>query len=411
MLRTPVPLAPCEHLYTITTPVPSLAGETREVVHPMLRDQDRAMYYRQQGDRYGVGTYQHTPLLVDPSEIRRHGTATPAGSTDRNPHGETVDMPSNRPFQEEHFAWAWKEALRLMPELASTRVDYRLQGMFSFTPDGFPLMGESTTVRGAWFAEAIWLTHGVGAGRLIADWVTDGDPGMDAHELDLHRFEPVQTTRAYVRARGARNYDEVYDLVHPLQPLGVARPLRRPPFHDRLDELGAEWFEGKGWERAQWFGTNTPDPSAARTGWASRFWATQVATEHRATRERVGMFDLTSLTRIMVQGPDAESFLQRIATNDLAVPVGSVVYSAVCTAHGGVKSDITFTRLAGDRYQLGCNGPQDLAYLRRVRHPDERVEITEVTAGPARWASGARAPASSSSRSRPTTSRTPPSRT
>ena len=82
-----------------------------------------------------------------------------------------------------------------------------------------------------------------------------------------------------------------------------------------------------------------------------------------------------------MQGPDAESFLQRIATNDLAVPVGSVVYSAVCNPSGGVRSDITFTRLADDRYQLGCNGPQDVAYLRRARRSDERVEVTEVTSG------------------------------
>src|SRR2546427_799671 len=66
LLRTPIPLVPCEHLYAMTTPLEALAGETREVVHPMLRDQDRAMYYRQQQDRYGLGTYEHTPLLVDP---------------------------------------------------------------------------------------------------------------------------------------------------------------------------------------------------------------------------------------------------------------------------------------------------------------------------------------------------------
>src|SRR5206468_6898275 len=72
---------------------------------------------------------------------------------------------------------------------------------------------------------------------------------------------------------------------------------------------------------------------------------------------------------------------QRIATNDLAVPVGTVVYSAVCDESGGVRSDVTFTRLAEDRYQLGCNGPQDVAYLRRARRPDERVDVTEDTAG------------------------------
>jgi glycine cleavage system aminomethyltransferase T len=204
---------------------------------------------------------------------------------------------------------------------------------------------------------------------------------MDIHEMDIDRFEPVQTTRSYVRARAARNYDEVYDLVHPLQPLGVARPLRVAPFHERLSSLGAEFFEGKGWERAQWFASNPPDPSAIRSGWAGQFWATQAATEHRAARERVGLFDLTSLTKAVVEGPDAEAFLQWIATNDLAVPVGMVVYSAVCDPSGGVRSDITFTRLAGERYQLGCNGPQDIAYLRRARRPGERVEVTEITAG------------------------------
>ncbi|MEO5884126.1 MAG: FAD-dependent oxidoreductase [Candidatus Limnocylindrales bacterium] len=381
LLRTPVPLTPCQHLYAITTPVPELAGATHEAVHPMLRDQDRAMYYRQHGDRYGIGSYQHAPLLVDPRDIRRHGTPPPASVPGVNPHGETQDMPSLTPWTPEHFDAAWSEARRLLPPLATTTLDYTLNGMFSFTPDGFPVMGPSPAVRGAWLAEAVWITHGGGVGRVMADWITDGDPGFDVHEMDIDRFEPVQQSRAYVRARGARNYDEVYDLIHPLQPLGVARPLRTAPFHEQLAELGAEFFEGKGWERAQWFNTNPVDPAAARTGWAARFWSASAATEHRATRERVALFDLTSLTKATVIGPDAEAFLQRIATNDLSGPVGSVVYSAVCNAAGGVKSDITFTRLAEDRYQLGCNGPQDIAYLRRARSPDEHVAITEITAG------------------------------
>ena len=381
LLGTAIPLIPCEHLYTITTPLPSLAGETREVVHPMVRDQDRAMYYRQHADRYAVGSYQHDPLLVEASEIRPHGSPPTPGTPATNMHGEAHDMPSLRPWRPDHFEPAWRDALRLMPELARTSIDFRLDGMFSFTPDGFPVMGPSSVVRGAWIAEAVWLTHGGGVGRVMADWITDGDPGFDIHEMDIERFEPVQRTRAYVRARGARNYDEVYDLVHPVQPLGVARPLRTPPFYEQLQELGAHLFEGKGWERAQWFDTNRPDPSARREGWAGMFWSASAATEHRATRERTGLFDLTSLTRAVVRGPDAEAFLQRVATNDLSKPVGSVVYSAVCNERGGIRSDITSTRLGDDHYQLGCNGPQDIAYLRRAAHPDERVWIEEVTAG------------------------------
>ncbi len=205
MLRTPIPLTPCEHLYTVTTPLATLAGETREVVHPMVRDQDRAMDYRQHADRYAVGSYQHEPLLVDPRDLRAHGTPVAAGTPDRNMHGEAHDMPSLRPWVPERFEPAWADARRLMPELASTRIDYALDGMFSFTPDGFPVLGESSAVRGAWIAEAVWLTHGGGVGRVMADWITDGEPGLDVHEMDLDRFESVQTTRTYVRTRGARN--------------------------------------------------------------------------------------------------------------------------------------------------------------------------------------------------------------
>jgi glycine cleavage system aminomethyltransferase T len=290
-------------------------------------------------------------------------------------------MPSLTPWTPEHFAAAWDDARRLLPPLSATTLDYTLNGMFSFTPDGFPVMGPSPRVRGAWVAEAVWVTHAGGVGRVMADWITDGEPGFDVHEMDIDRFEAVQHTRSYVRARGARNYDEVYDLVHPLQPLGVARPLRTAPFHEQLEELGAEFFEGKGFERAQWFNVNRPDVTAARQGWAGQFWSASAATEHRVARERTAIFDLTSLTKAWVRGPDAEAFLGRIATNDLSGPVGSVVYSAVCNAVGGVKSDITFTRLADDRYQLGCNGPQDVAYLRRARRPEERVEVEEITAG------------------------------
>ena len=383
LLHTPIPLTPCEHLYTITSPVADLdgVGPDVEATHPMMRDQDRAMYYRQHGDRYGVGSYQHDPLLVAPEAIRPYGSAAPDGVPGRNPHGEAGDMPSLTPWHEEEFEAAWRDARRLLPGLARTSVDYKLSGMFSFTPDGFPVMGPSPSVRGAWVAEAVWVTHAGGVGRVMADWITHGEPGFDVHEMDIDRFEPVQRTRSYVRTRGARNYDEVYDLIHPLQPLGVARPLRTPPFYEQLQELGAHFFEGKGYERAQWFDTNRPDPTAARSGWAAMFWSASAATEHRATRERTGLFDLTSLTKATVVGPDAEAFLQRVATNDLSGPVGSVVYSAVCDTRGGVRSDITFTRLAEDRYQLGCNGPQDIAYLRRIQRPDERVWVEETTAG------------------------------
>ncbi|OGO59553.1 MAG: hypothetical protein A2V85_06410 [Chloroflexi bacterium RBG_16_72_14] len=379
LLGVPVPLTPCEHQYAISGRLPSLVGETVDVRHPMMRDQDRAMYYRQHGDRYGVGSYQHAPMLVPPDQIRRHGT--PGSRLELNPHGEAADMPANTRWLPELFVAAWRDAGDLMPEIREAGAQYTLQGMFSFTPDGFPLVGESSRVRGAWIAEAVWVTHAGGVGRLVADWMTHGDPGIDVHELDLERFEPVQQTRAFVRARGARNYDEVYDIVHPLQPAGSARSLRTSPFQARLEDLGAVFFEGKGWERAQWFETNEPATDVARDGWAGQFWSPRIATEHRATRQRVGLFDLTSLTRAVVRGPDAETFLQWLVTGDVAVEPGTVVYTAMCTPAGGLLADATVTRLEVDRYQLGLNGAADIAHVRRSVTPGRRVVVDEVTTG------------------------------
>src|SRR5215218_8921032 len=197
-----IPLMPVEHQMTWTSPLPELAGETREIVHPILRHQDRDMYFRQWFDGYGVGSYQHEPRLVETDEIRAHG--------------EPDDEPASNPFVVADFAPAWEDACKLIPALRGTKVVRAYNGMFSFTPDAFPILGESANVQGCWVAEAIWITHGAGAGRAIAELMVDGKAWIDLREADINRFEPHQTTRSYVQARGAQQYREVYDVVHPL---------------------------------------------------------------------------------------------------------------------------------------------------------------------------------------------------
>ena len=193
----------------------------------------------------------------------------------------------------------------------------------------------------------------------------------------------------------------------------MARPLRTAPFHERLEELGAEFFEGKGFERAQWFNVNRPDPAARRDGWAGHVLVGQRRDRAPGDARADGAVrpDLADQGRRSAARTPSRS-CSGIATNDLSGPVGSVVYSAVCNAAGGIKSDITFTRLAEDRYQLGCNGPQDIAYLRRARRPDERVEVEEIDRRlDGRPGHRAGRPGAPRSRSRPTTCPARPSRT
>jgi glycine cleavage system T protein len=368
----PIPLTPVEHQYARTAPLAELAGETREVVHPVLRHQDRSMYFRQHGDCYGIGSYQHEPLLVDPESIRKHEDGPP--------------MPSLRTFTPEHFVKAHECALELFPCMRGVELPYRINGMFSFTPDGFPLVGESPDVRGFWVAEAVWVTHGGGVGRVTAELLSDELPAVDLHELDLNRCAGHASSRAYVRLRGAQQYREVYDIIHPLQQLEQPRPLRVSPFHQRQVELGAVFFESAGWERPQWFAASAELPAdpawPRRSGWAAQGWSPIIGREHKATREQVALFDLTPFTKIEVAGPGALAYLQRLAANQLDQPVGRVTYTSLLNEAGGIVCDLTVTRLGPQCFLMitgGATGPHDLAWLRRHLPDDGSVHLSDLT--------------------------------
>ena len=184
-----------------------------------------------------------------------------------------------------------------------------INGMFSFTPDAGSIVGESANVRGLWLCEAVWVTHGGGMGQQVAEWMVNGEPGYDLAEADANRFYPFQTTPPYVRARGAQQYREVYDILHPLQQMTAPRKLRLTPFYERHAALGAECFTGAGWERPQWFEANRALLTGAdwerRDAWAAMNWSPAVGAEHLATRERVALFDITPFAKFDVTGPDA----------------------------------------------------------------------------------------------------------
>lgn len=148
--------------------------------------------------------------------------------------------------------------MRLLPALRGTEIEEGFNGVFSFTPDGMPVLGESRALRGFWLAEAVWVTHSAGVAKAVAEWMVDGRASLDLHECDLTRFEDAQRSPSYVRERGARQFVEVYDVLHPLQPMEDPRPLRVSPFHARQRELGAYFLEGGGWERPHWYETNAP---------------------------------------------------------------------------------------------------------------------------------------------------------
>jgi glycine cleavage system aminomethyltransferase T/glycine/D-amino acid oxidase-like deaminating enzyme len=371
MVGMRIPLLPLQHQFVWTTPIPELGGESGEVVHPILRHQDRSMYFRHRGDRYGVGSYQHRPMPVSPDEILRVE--------------EAEVFPSIMEFTPEDFEPAWRDARELLPALRDAEIREAMNGLFSFTPDGMPLIGESREARGFWVAEAVWITHAMGVSRAVAEWMTSGVPSVDLRECDVHRFEPYALSPSYVMTRGCQSFREVYDIIHPQQPMEEPRPLRASPFYVRQKGLGAYFLEASGWERPHWYAANEPLAAGREIpepgDWAGRYWSPVVGTEHLLTRERVALYDMTSLKKAEVTGPGALELLQRLNTNQLDKPVGGVTYTLMLDEAGGIKSDITVARLGEEHFQVGLNGPRDIEWIERHLPGDGSVRVRDITSG------------------------------
>ncbi|HEY5905757.1 MAG TPA: FAD-dependent oxidoreductase [Actinomycetota bacterium] len=375
----PIPLVAVQHQLVWTDPIPELVGVDgdRWARQPVVRHQDVSLYFRQREDHFGVGNYRHEPIVTPQGGIR-----APGGSM----------QPSLMPFTPEDFDLCETEAARMFPALAGhmrpSDPARTLNGMFSFTPDAGSIVGESASVRGFWVCEAVWVTHAGGMARQAVEWMVEGSPGYDLAEADANRFYPFQTTAPYVIERGKQQYREVYDIIHPLQQPSKPRGLKLTPFYERHRELGAEFFQGAGWERPQWFAANRElvggvrHEWARRSGWAARGWSPEVGAEHLATREAVALFDITPFAKFDVTGPDALAYLERVFANRIDRPVGSVVYTAALTRRGGIRLDLTVTRKDQNRFRVvtgGGSGHHDEAFLRSQIRDEERVHITVRT--------------------------------
>jgi glycine cleavage system aminomethyltransferase T len=315
----------------------------------------------------------------------------PVRLDDLEKSGEVSDsaMPSMLPFTEDDFAGPWEQCRELLPALDGTKVEEGFNGIFSFTPDGGPLIGESPDVAGFWIAEAVWVTHSAGVAKAVAQLLVDGRTEYDLHGCDVHRFEEFQRSADYVEETSAQNFVEIYDVVHPLQPKESPRNLRVSPFHRRQEELGAVFLEGGGWERPHWYEANaalladlpaqwTPPE---RDGWSGRFHSPIAAVEAWRTREGVALYDMTPLKRLEVSGPGALALLDRLTTGKMDKSVGAVTYTLALDEAGGIRSDWTVARLGPDRFQVGANGPLDLDHLNRQLPADGSVQVRDITGG------------------------------
>ncbi|HWL68392.1 MAG TPA: FAD-dependent oxidoreductase [Geminicoccus sp.] len=273
-------------------------------------------------------------------------------------------------------------AAERLPVLNAVGIQTLINGPIPVSADGEPVMGLAPELDN--FFVACGFTAGIaasgGAGLAMANWITQGDPGMDLWPFDIRRFARQQANRRYLAERSSEAYGNYYSIHWPVEELASARGARRSPLYDTLKARGAVYGSKAGWERPNWF--RLPGSLAEeRPSFLERpGWFEAVAAEHRAVRERVALIDLTSFSKFELAGSGAFAALQRIVANDLDRPVGSCVYTQCCNERGGIEADLTVMRLAEDRFYIVTGsqfGIRDAGWLRR--HLPDGLELREVT--------------------------------
>ncbi|MGH2621428.1 MAG: GcvT family protein, partial [Anaerolineales bacterium] len=363
MVGVQLPVIPMAHLYLITRPIDGVRQD-----FPTLRDPDNLVYFREEVGGLVAGGYERTPA--------------PWGLDGIPPDFNNKLLPPDW----ERFSPLMENAIRRVPALERAEVITLINGPEGFTPDAEYLLGP-TGVKGFWVAAA-FCAHGLagagGLGKAMAEWIIEGHPEWDIWRLDVRRFGSNYTGQQYVVARTVETYSKYYDIHYPNEERESARGLRLSPAYQRLRELGASFGEKTGWERPNWFVPYEPraDHGHEPRGWARHHWSPAIGVEHLTTRERAGLFDETSFSKLDVRGQGAVDLLQRLCANDIDRPVGTVVYTSMLNPRGGIECDFTVTRLAPDHFRIITGtafGQHDHSWIRMNQEANGSVAIEDVT--------------------------------
>jgi glycine cleavage system T protein len=356
-----VPLHACEHFYIVTDNIPGLSQL------PVLRVPDECAYYKEDAGKILLGAFE--PV------------SKPWGMKGIPKDFEFDQLPEDF----DHFEPILEAAVNRMPMLANAGIHTFFNGPESFTPDDAYHLGIAPEMDNVWVAagfNSIGIQSAGGAGMALAQWMDTGEKPFDLGDVDISRMQPFQGNKTYLFERSKETLGLLYADHFPFRQKATARGVRRTPFHAHLKSNGAVFGELAGWERANWF-ANEGQTRDYSYSWKRQNWFDNRAAEHEAVRNNVGMYDMSSFGKILVEGPEAEAFLNRICGANVAVSVGKIVYTQFLNKAGGIEADVTVTRLSETSFIVVTPAATRLAdqtWLRR-HVGDARVAIVDVTSG------------------------------
>lgn len=366
-----IPSIPLIHQHAALTAVP---GHEIPRHSPTFRDFDRLIYGRPEGGGYLIGGWE-----ADPAACWLDGVPWEHGSTELE-----ADV--------ERFGPLLEGAMARYPFLTEAGIHRLVAHPDAFSPDARPLLGPWPGVHGLWLACAASMQGFGGAGglgRILARWITGGDPGLDVHTMRPWRFGRCHADPVFAAEKARECYRYYYRTRYPHDEDTLGRPRRLSPLHHRVQELGAVFGCKNGWERVNYAKPGKPwrqEGEAQREwgGWVQPAFFRTVEEEHTAVRRGVGLFDLSSFGKIEIQGPGALSLLQRLTSNDMDRPPGTVRYTQFLNSRGGIEADVVITRLGREHFRIVTGSAfldADLGWIQCHMEPGEtaRVGIRDVT--------------------------------
>jgi glycine cleavage system aminomethyltransferase T/glycine/D-amino acid oxidase-like deaminating enzyme len=371
-----IPVQPMSHEYLVTQPF-----RERDPAHPLptLRDPDLLIYFREDGGGLVMGGYERN--------------CAPAFLPDGDDEFERIPPDFNGRLLEDdwdRFEEIVVNSRRRVPEMEDVKVTRMINGPEAFTPDNEFCLGE-TGIRGL-FVAAGFCAHGLagagGIGKVMAEWIAQGEPSLDLWHMDIRRFGAQYRSPGYSLKRIRETYETYYDIRYPNHEREAGRPLRVSPANAWHREHGAAFGEKSGWERVNWYEHNAKagDESLRPRGWAGQHWSPAVGAEHAACRETAAIFDESSFSKMEITGPGAAALLERLCDNRVARDVGRITYTQMLNSRGGIECDFTVARLDEERFSIVTGtafGNHDREWIRRHLPGDGSVQVHDVTSA---WA-------------------------
>lgn len=336
-----VPMMVMSHQYLLSEEIPEIEAHTKAVGHklPLLRDVDVSYYLRQEKHGFNLGPYE--------PNCRAHW-ATP---DDPMPDDFSFQLWNDDLDRIEDIV---TDAMERVPLLGTSGVSRVINGPIPYAPDGLPLIGPMPGVKNAF--EACVFTFGIaqggGAGKVLAEWITQGFTEWDMWSCDPRRYTDY-TDHDYCVAKGMEVYGHEYAMHFPWHSWPAGRDKKLSPAHAQVIAKGGQMGAYNGWERANWFAQPGDDTSeeATQTWGRSGPWEQRIREECEAVRDNVGVLDLPGFSRFNLSGDGAAEWLRGMITGGLP-KVGRMNLAYFADDRGRILTEMSVLRHADDFFTL-----------------------------------------------------------